>query len=245
MASPFKEPKRWLTRESARVVARATSTAPERGRSLRAAALCYADMLFVDFGIIRQLTHNKHKISDDVWRSGQPSPHHIRGFASKGVKTIINLRSDQSAGTRWLQEQACKRFSIKLLNVHLRSRSAPTRDELLRARDAITRAQYPVLLHCKSGADRAGLMSVLLLHERYQVPIAEARRQLSLRYGHIRQANTGVLDAVFDRYVLDSAKDPIEFWDWVEKRYDPKDIEQTFKSSPWASRFVDSVLRRE
>jgi len=41
--------------------------------------------------------------------------------------------------------------------------------------------EYPILMHCKSGADRVGLMSALYLHTRHGVPISEARRQLSLR----------------------------------------------------------------
>ena len=55
-----------------------------------------------------------------------------------------------------------------------------------------------MLMHCKSGADRAGLMSVLyrFLHE--GVPLKEAKKELSLKYGHIRQAHTGILDYFFE-----------------------------------------------
>ena len=41
--------------------------------------------------------------------------------------------------------------------------------------------EYPVLMHCKSGADRAGLMSVLYSHLHKGEPIEVAIRQLSLR----------------------------------------------------------------
>ena len=55
-----------------------------------------------------------------------------------------------------------------------------------------------MLMHCKSGADRAGLMSVLyrFLHE--GVPLKEATQELSLKYGHFRQADTGILDYFFE-----------------------------------------------
>ena len=80
--------------------------------------------------------------------------------------------------------------------------------------------EYPILIHCKSGADRAGLMSVLyrFLHE--GVPLTESKRQLGLRYGHFRHADTGVLDHFFERYMADNAHEPIAFWDWVDTKYD-------------------------
>ena len=112
-------------------------------------------------------------------------------------------------------------------------------------RNMLGRVEYPILVHCKSGADRAGLMSVIVRHERDGAPIEEAKKQLSLRYGHIRSADTGVLDAVFQRYLEDKAKTGIEFWDWVETVYDPDQISRSFKARGWANRLVNGLLRRE
>jgi hypothetical protein len=88
-------------------------------------------------------------------------------------------------------------------------------------------------------------MSALYRHLRCGVPIAEAKRELSLRYGHIRQADTGVLDYFFERYLEDNAKNPMPFFDWVETVYDPKELRRSFHAEGWANRIVDSVLRRE
>ena len=85
-------------------------------------------------------------------------------------------------------------------------------------RNLLGSIEYPVLVHCKSGADRAGLMSVIVRHVREGIPISKAKEQLSLRYGHVRSADTGVLDAVFERYIEDETKTGIGFWDWVETR---------------------------
>lgn len=210
-----------------------------------APALSYLDMLLLDYGITRALYNNSHKISADAWRSAQPAPHHIGWFAARGVKTVINLRGEQSFGTRLLEERACARHKVRLVDLKLRSRAAPTREELFSMRDALKSVAFPILVHCKSGADRAGLMSVIVSHVRDGVPIEIARRQLGLRYGHFRQAETGVLDAVFDRYVAYNAKMPIEFWDWVARDYDPDEINKNFKAQGWANRLVNGVLRRE
>ena len=102
-----------------------------------------------------------------------------------------------------------------------------------------------MLLHCKSGADRAGLMSVLYLLLRRACRWSEAKDELSLRYGHIRQADTGVLDRVFDSYLEYNARQPIAFLDWVDTVYDPDELKRSFRSAGWARRLVDQVLRRE
>jgi hypothetical protein len=88
-------------------------------------------------------------------------------------------------------------------------------------------------------------MSALYRHLKLGEPIERARKQLSLRFGHIRQADTGVLDYFFDRYLEDSAKRPIPFLDWVEQVYDPKELRRTFHAKGWANKIVNGVLHRE
>ena len=245
MAGILKEAKRGLRRRSGAFLHNAIHSSPSWLQRKTAPALCYAEMLLVDYGLTRALFANRHKISDDVWRSAQPAPHQIRWAADHGVKTVINLRGDQSFGTRWLEERACQRHGLTLVNLRLRSRAAPEREEFRAVRDTLETVAFPILLHCKSGSDRAGLMSVLVLHLHHGVPIAEAKKQLSLRFGHIRQADTGVLDYVFDRYLADDAQSPIAFWNWIETKYDAAEINRTFRAKGWANRLVNGILKRE
>ncbi len=205
----------------------------------------YLDMLLVDHGIFRLVYPNCHRISDRAWRSAQPAPHHIARFARAGIRTIVNLRGERECGSYWLEVEACARHGLKLVNFQIRSRAAPAREELAGAKRLFQEIEYPMLMHCKSGADRAGLMSVLyrFLHE--GVPLKEAKRELSLKYGHIRQADTGILDYFFEKYLEDSAIRPMPFFQWVETVYDPDELKRTFHSKGWANRLVDSVLRRE
>ncbi len=245
MVSILKEAKRGLRRRSGAFLHNALNISPSWLRRSTAPALCYAEMLLVDYGLTRAVFANRHQIAPDAWRSAQPAPHHLSWAARQGIKTVINLRGDQSFGTRWLEERACARHGMTLVDLRLRSRAAPEREEFRAVRDTLQTVAFPILLHCKSGADRAGLMSVLLLHLRHGVPIVEARKQLSLRYGHIRQSDTGVLDYVFDRYVSDNEKSPITFWDWIETVYDPAEVARTFHAKGWANRLVNNILKRE
>ncbi len=101
----------------------------------------------------------------------------------------------------------------------------------------------PALLHCKSGADRAGLAAGLaLLFE--GKPVAVAIRQLSFRHLHIRQSSTGILDAFFRRYAAEAeGKKP--FLDWVREDYDENDLREQFHASGIARFVNDRLLARE
>lgn len=202
-------------------------------------------MLVLDHLIIRLAFPNCHRLSDEAWRAAQPLPHQVREYARRGVRTVVNLRGKTDSSTYLYEEAACRAAGIELIDFRIRSRAAPTRAEVLAARDLFSTVTYPMVLHCKSGADRVGLMSALYLHTRRGVPIAEARRQLSLRYGHIRQADTGILDHVFEAYLAYAAETPIAFYDWVETVYDPEEVTRLLHSRGWANRIVDKILRRE
>jgi protein tyrosine/serine phosphatase len=208
-------------------------------------AIYYGDMLLVDHGIFRLLYLNRHRLGRHAWRSAQPAPHQINAAAGLGVRTIVNLRGARHCGGYWLEQSACARLGLKLEDYQVRSRAAPAKDEVLGARDLFQRVEYPILLHCKSGADRAGLMSALYLIAHENVPVAEAREQLALRFGHIRQSDTGILDYFFERYLADNAQTPMPFFDWVEKVYDPEELKRTFAAKGWANVITNWLLRRE
>jgi len=205
----------------------------------------YMNMLLADHGIVRVVYPNRHRISKGAWRSAQPLPYQIAQYRRRGIRTVINLRGGGPQWTYHFEKQACERNGLKLVSIRLRSRAATSLSEIHALRDAFQAAEHPILLHCKSGADRAGLAAVLYKHIIDGVPIAEAKKQLGLWYGHIRQADTGVLDHVFDSYLAHNAKEPIAFVDWIEKHYDPEALNRSFHASGWANRLVNGILDRE
>ena len=219
-------------------------TPPWAKRVFGPAAL-YFDMLVFDHGIFRLIYVNRHRIDGRAWRSAQPAPHQIGRLAHEGIKTVVNLRGSHPSGSYWLEEEACRRHGIKLVDFQVRSRAAPSLEELRGAKRLFETIEYPMLMHCKSGADRAGLMSVLYAHLVQGQPIEVAKQQLSLRYGHIRQADTGILDHFFDAYIEHNRRHPMPFFEWVETVYDPEAVKATFTASGFANRIVNSVLRRE
>ena len=245
MASIAKRWKRATKRVTMAWRHRLIADAPPWLRRIGGKPASWLDMLVIDHGLFRFVYLNKHRLSDTAWRSAQPAPHQIATAARRGIKTIINLRGERTCGSYWLEQAACARHGLALVNYQVRSRAAPSKEELRGARQLLATVEYPILLHCKSGADRAGLMSVLYQHLQHGVPIAKAKAELSLSYGHIRQSDTGILDAFFERYLSDTAAQPMAFYDWIEQVYDPNELKASFRAKGWANRLVNGILRRE
>jgi len=204
-----------------------------------------ADMLFLDHGVFRTFFNTRTRISDEMWRSSQPLPYQVNGAAKLGIRTIVNLRGPSDNSFYRFEEEFCQRAGLTLVNFVVYSREAPKAATVLAAKELFETLQYPALMHCKSGADRAGLMGALYLIFRKGLPVAEAKRQLSLRYGHVAQAKTGILDYFLQAYLDHDAKTPMPFLDWVTNIYDRAALTASFRAQWWASILTDKILRRE
>ena len=205
----------------------------------------WAHMVLVDHGAFRLFYLNRHQVTPNLWRSAQPAPHQLAWFAEQGVRTVINLRGGREHGSWQLQKEACDRLGLDLVELVVRSREAPDRETILNARDFFAGLKYPAVIHCKSGADRAGFVAALYLVLHEGRTVREAMRQLSLRYGHFRHARTGILDAFFERYRIEGEEKGIPFVDWVERIYDPQVLMRDFRPRFWSALVADRIMRRE
>ena len=162
----------------------------------------WLDLYLYDHGFLRFAFQNLYKIDRNMWRSNQPSPKQIEKAHNKlGIQTILNLRGPRETGDWQLEAEICNRLGIELINFRVRSRAAPEKEMLLKTPKLFSSIKYPALLHCKSGADRAGLMSALYVLIVMKKPAIVALRQLSFKYLHVKQAKTGILDAFIASYI--------------------------------------------
>ena len=213
------------------------------------------DLWLVDHGFLRALYANRFELPGPMYRSNQPSVSRIATYRDQlGIKTIINLRGyNPTQGRYQLEAQACERSGIRLINTRVHSRGLPTARQINLLKELIESFETPALAHCKSGADRVGIFSVLYCHFRLGQPIVEAKEQLHWTYGHFRSAKTGILDHFFESYVQYQSEyeaahpnqDAPSFLEWVNTVYDRDVMEQTFTPRGFASFWVDWVLRRE
>ena len=204
------------------------------------------EMIWGDHGFLRARFSNLHRLSDEMWRSNQPSPRQIRAHQTeRGIKTVLNLRGRSTRGFYLLEEEACAELGIQLLDYQVFSRDTPTREAVMGTRALFAGMAYPALMHCKSGADRAGLMSALYLLARKESSVTQARQQLALKYLHVKQGKTGMLDAFFDAAQEAGTITAQDFFRWIENEYDRVAVKAAYLKAHGRQVELDRLLGRE
>ena len=95
---------------------------------------------------------NLHKVTDDLYRSAQPSTEGMQNLKAFGLKTIISLRAFHSDRAE-IGATGLGYEHIFMKTWH------PERDDVVRFLKTATDPQrQPVLVHCQHGADRTGSM---------------------------------------------------------------------------------------
>ena len=198
-----------------------------------------------DHAFLRTLVSNRHWVDGRLMRGNQPSPEQLKALKHQGIKTIINLRGGDGSFSV-LERDACDRLGLTLVDHVVTSREVPTRARVLGAKALFETIEYPAFMHCKSGADRAGLMSVLYAHFQLGQSIREAMKQLSWKYLHTKVGKTGVLDYMCVRYLDEGEAAGLSFLDWVNSPgYDPAIIKADFRSGWLGNLLTEKLLRRE
>lgn len=206
----------------------------------------WLSMHLVDHGFVRAMYNNFYALSDSMYRCSQPSPKQIEEYhAQYGIKTILNFRGENPYGSHFLEVEACEKLGIKLKMFRLYSRQPPTAQDIHDLKKVFAELEYPALMHCKSGADRAGMGATLyrILHLGHDVKTALA--ELNWRYGHFRKSEAGVLDFFLETYLARNAKSPISFMEWLDTEYDIDSLRATYEKSGWSSLVADRLLQRE
>lgn len=234
---------RTLSRYERRMAREARWDRPLLGTADRLSA--WFNMLIVDHGVFRLFYLNRHRVTPALWRSAQPTPGDLRAMARAGVRTVVNLRGGREYGSWPLERDACADLGLRLVDFVVRSRGAPDRESVRDATRFFEELDYPALIHCKSGADRAGFVAALYLLVHEKRPLDEAMRQLHLRFGHFRFAKTGILDAFFERYRVEGESHGLSFRQWVDTVYDPAALDREFRPGRVSTFIVDTLLRRE
>ena len=136
-----------------------------------------------------QLTGNFHTVvAGELYRSAQPTPAELESYVRRyGLKTVVNLRG-ANPGAKWYEDEkrVAKSLGVKMIDFQMSARQelSPARAEALVA--LLKAAEKPILVHCKAGADRTGLVSVIYASQVAGIDEEHAERQLwSIIYGHI------------------------------------------------------------
>lgn len=205
----------------------------------------WLESLFIDHAVLRLLWGNLAEVvPGKLYRSNHPTPARLAVAARRlRLRTLVNLRGHRKCGSDALSRDAARRLGLQHVDMAFESRGAPHRDRILRFHGIYRTLGTPALMHCKSGADRAGLASGLaVLFEGGTA--AQAAAQLSWRFGHWKGSRTGILDAFFIHYAK-AAEGRLPFLDWVRDEYDEDRLRAEFHANGLASFINDRVLLRE
>jgi protein tyrosine phosphatase (PTP) superfamily phosphohydrolase (DUF442 family) len=163
-----------------------------------------------------------------VYRCAQQSEGGLEQLiAERGIRTVINLRGCGAPWPWYLDEcRATAHADVDQEDICLSSARLPSVHELRHLVEVLDHTEYPVLLHCRRGADRTGLASAVVLLLQTDISLDQARRQLSWRYGHVALGHAAFLDRFFDLYAAwlqaeGRTHSRESFRRWAEQAYEP------------------------
>ncbi len=205
----------------------------------------WLDSLLIDHGVFRTVWDNfAAVIPGRLYRCNHPTPARLGALTRRyHLRTVINLRGARRCGSDALSRDAARQLGLDHIDMAFESRGAPHRERILRFHAIYRSMAAPALMHCKSGADRAGLAAGLVILFEGGTS-RDALRQLSWRFGHFRRSPTGVLDAFFLHYAS-VAEGRRPFLDWVREEYDEHALRASFRAGGLGTFLTDTVLARE
>jgi protein tyrosine phosphatase (PTP) superfamily phosphohydrolase (DUF442 family) len=158
-----------------------------------------------------------------VYRCAQLSATDLEAtIRTHGIRTVINLRGYCAPQSWYLEEcRAAHKMDVAMEDVGMSAGRFPSSHELRYLLNVLDRCEYPILIHCKQGADRTGLVSTLILLLQPNTAFDVATRQLSVRYGHVAIGRPGNLDrflALYGNWLQESERphSPQALREWLQ-----------------------------
>ena len=146
-------------------------------------------------------TSNLHVVSPgQVYRSSRMSPEAMALVVqTHGIKNVFSL-----IGTNRTEGDTLQRLGVEYFGCSLSDRREVTDEQMEEILTSLRRAPKPILIHCKAGADRTGLVASLYRYAIEGRSAAAADGELTIRYGHMPQwlgFCSSAMDRSYWRYV--------------------------------------------
>jgi protein tyrosine phosphatase (PTP) superfamily phosphohydrolase (DUF442 family) len=137
-----------------------------------------------------------------VYRSAQLSETDLEEVIRRqGIRTVVNLRGFCDPYPWYLDEsRATHHLNVDQEDICLSACRLPSMHEVRRIVEVLDRTAYPILLHCRRGSDRTGLVSALCVLWHTDAGLSEASHQLGPRYAHFPLGRPKYLDEFLSLY---------------------------------------------
>jgi protein tyrosine phosphatase (PTP) superfamily phosphohydrolase (DUF442 family) len=177
-------------------------------------------------------------VPNRLYRSAQPDDRLAGWIEEHNIKSVLNLRGGYPSYQWYAQEREIIRdHTVDYYEIPISAQLRPRKRELLQIIDLLGRARYPLLVHCKSGADRTGL-GVALYHLMVQKELPQtALSGFSIYHAHIPLFGPEKLQQPIREYAdwleqKELIHTPERFREWVETEYeDGREPEATPKAA--------------
>jgi undecaprenyl-diphosphatase len=137
-----------------------------------------------------------------AYRSAQLDRDELEHYVKKyHIKSILNLRND-AAGSAWYAQELTISAEHRLAyySVPLSAKAEPSEKNVAKILEIFNSAPRPILIHCKAGADRTGLVAAMWKAAVDKEPKEQARKQLSIRFFHFPIGRLASLDRFFAKW---------------------------------------------
>lgn len=156
---------------------------------------------------------NWHEVEPgQIYRSAQLSGPELKSAIPRfGIKSIINLRNT-CPDELWYRDEksVAQEMGVVHHDLNFSAYLSPAPVELQKLLHMLETTPRPILVHCRRGADRTGLASVMAYLYDHDSDTETAKKQFSLRYGHFGWGKVGVLHEVVQDY-----------FDWLNEQQQP------------------------
>src|SRR5262249_56589866 len=133
---------------------------------------------------------------------------------AKGIRLVVNVRKEDPGNVvHDREEAACRAAGADFVTIPLSAKNLPPPDRMREVLDVFHKGAQPMLVHCRSGSDRAGLASAIYLVVEQGVPLEEAvDRELSWRTGHLPIGDGVAVDRFVELYRATNGGRDLRTW---------------------------------
>jgi len=153
---------------------------------------------------------NFHKVDSNVYRSAQLFWFNLIYLKIFKIKSILNLRKiRRHKDKKWYKDEIgiANKLNIDMYEYPIGDRELISIDDMTNIVNIIKNAPKPILIHCKTGADRTSLATALY-HYAVNNDKDKAHRSLSIIYGHFPWfgSKTAAMDKSLDLFIENKSK---------------------------------------
>jgi protein tyrosine/serine phosphatase len=145
-------------------------------------------LVFGPYSYILYHHSNFHEVvPGEFYRAGQMSGETLARYVKQyHIRSVLNLRGSNPR-EQWYQREvaATDALGIPHLDFRMSARRELPQDQARQLLTMMQQAPKPLLVHCNSGADRAGLASAIYMAGVKNAGATTAWDQLSLKYGYL------------------------------------------------------------